>query len=329
MNQEQQPENVEETPVIETVSRGQQLRDAREATGWGIEEVAMRLRLSEAIVLALEEDELAKLPPRTFVNGYVRSYARLLGLDPQPLLDEGSAEVDELVSSIREPDKHGASKIPYTLVFGLVLVALVVLMGMWWVSREEAPAPVAATFEPQQPSAESTTVTVESDAVTGEAAVEEPVGEDAVQESTGGETPPSEAPIITEPEPTPEIVPETPAVQDAAPAFGRPVYEAPLAGTEDAVRAAQRPQARLRLSFTENCWVEISDAANTQLLYRLIEGGQTLELSGQAPFRIFLGYAPAVSIQLNDTAFDFSPYQRGDIARFRLGSASDNKPPSE
>lgn len=325
MNQEQQPENVEELPAVETVSRGQQLRAAREATGWGIEEVALRLRLSEATVLALEEDELAKLPPRTFVNGYVRSYARLLGLDPQPLLDEGGAEVDELVSSIREPDKHGASKIPYTLVFGLVLVALVVLVGMWWISREEAPAPVAAISEPQQPSVESPAETVELEPVSEAATPQLPDGVDVTQENMDSavEQPLEEA--ASEPEPAPEA----PAVPVVPPAAGQPVYEAPLAGTEDAVRAAQRPQARLRLSFTENCWVEISDAANTQLLYRLIEGGQTLELSGQAPFRIFLGYAPAVSIQLNDTAFDFSPYQRGDIARFRLGSASDNKPPSE
>jgi cytoskeleton protein RodZ len=60
-------------------SPGVQLRSAREECGLSIEEVADRLRLNEALVLAMEEDRFGLLGPPVFARGHLRNYALLVG----------------------------------------------------------------------------------------------------------------------------------------------------------------------------------------------------------------------------------------------------------
>jgi cytoskeleton protein RodZ len=67
-------------------SPGEQLRRAREAKGWAVDLVAERLRLHPDQIDALERDEHESFPALIFVSGYIRSYARLLDIDPDPLL---------------------------------------------------------------------------------------------------------------------------------------------------------------------------------------------------------------------------------------------------
>ena len=65
---------------------GAQLRATREAFGLSLEEVAQQLKLAPRQVIALEDEDFAQLPGRTFVRGFVRNYARLLNLDGDQLL---------------------------------------------------------------------------------------------------------------------------------------------------------------------------------------------------------------------------------------------------
>ena len=65
---------------------GAYLRAAREAAGWSLEQAAQQLKLAPRQVKALEEEDFAQLPGRTFARGFVRNYARLLHLDADELL---------------------------------------------------------------------------------------------------------------------------------------------------------------------------------------------------------------------------------------------------
>ena len=60
-------------------------------------------------------------------------------------------------------------------------------------------------------------------------------------------------------------------------------------------RAATGREARLELTFSGGCWVEISDADGRRLLHGLIEGGGVRTLVGTAPLAVVLGNSPAVS----------------------------------
>ena len=62
------------------------LAAARGRAGLSLDAVAQQLKLGVRQVQALEDDNFAALPGRTFVRGFVRNYARLLKLDADAVL---------------------------------------------------------------------------------------------------------------------------------------------------------------------------------------------------------------------------------------------------
>jgi cytoskeletal protein RodZ len=69
-------------------SFGARLAAAREQERLSVGDMAARLRLHVKQVRAIESEDLAHLPEAAYVRGFVRSYARSLGLDPGPLIDD-------------------------------------------------------------------------------------------------------------------------------------------------------------------------------------------------------------------------------------------------
>ena len=66
---------------------GKVLAEGREALDLSREQTADVLNLSVRVIRAIEESDPEKLPDSVYVNGYIRSYAKLLGLAAQPLID--------------------------------------------------------------------------------------------------------------------------------------------------------------------------------------------------------------------------------------------------
>ncbi|HUM69912.1 MAG TPA: helix-turn-helix domain-containing protein [Chloroflexota bacterium] len=66
---------------------GHILREARETKGLTLQEVQAETRISSRYLEALENGDYDRLPTPVHVRGFLRNYARFLGLDPQPLLD--------------------------------------------------------------------------------------------------------------------------------------------------------------------------------------------------------------------------------------------------
>lgn len=124
-------------------SPGQQLRRAREARGLDISQLATSLRIAPQVVEALERDDYARLPSAVFVSGYIRSYARLVGLDPEPL----NQRFRRLHPDAEPPPRHVARNasektdheegggLGVYLVAVLVILALVAGSYGWWISR--------------------------------------------------------------------------------------------------------------------------------------------------------------------------------------------------
>lgn len=114
---------------------GEELRRARERAGIERETIASRLRLRMPQFEALESDDYAELPPPTFVRGYIRIYARELGLDPEDLIglyDAGIAEQAE--PEIRPGRGEGSASTGRGAMIGLLLILLVVGggAGAWY-----------------------------------------------------------------------------------------------------------------------------------------------------------------------------------------------------
>lgn len=75
----------------------------------------------------------------------------------------------------------------------------------------------------------------------------------------------------------------------------------------------------LRFDFTEDCWVEVRDADDVSVFQDLVRDGEALDLFGRAPFRIRLGYAPAVELTYNGSRVALRPFTRNDVASLTLG----------
>lgn len=112
---------------------------------------------------------------------------------------------------------------------------------------------------------------------------------------------------------------------DAPPAV---VEETPVVSTPPVAAPVLLTEIQLEATHGE-CWVEIKDAGGNQVAYELLQVGMTRTVRGRAPFDVFLGNAPAVTVYYQGQVFDHTSFHRREVAKFRLGKAADNKPLAE
>lgn len=268
-------------------SIGRTLRDAREAQGMTVEDAAGRLRLMHRQIEAMETDDFESLGQPVFARGFVRNYARLLGLAPDALLTrmEGAPSEPTAVSHAEPPLQRSWLTSPWLilLLLGLlVVVAIPIALYLWLNSEgEEDPggrAPYAAHVQ-----------------------------------SAPGDLPPSDATPVP-------VVPLTPATQPSpeAPA------DLDAASTEQTETAATAvPDAPvlkgvLHLEFGEESWVEIKDASGRMLLRQLNPPGSSIDVSGQPPFDVVIGNATQARMTYNGRPIDLTPFIAVTVARFTL-----------
>jgi cytoskeleton protein RodZ len=318
-----------EAEIHEPAAFGQQLMLAREKAGLSLEEAARELNLKQEIVEAIEDSALDRLPPVTFVQGYVRSYARLLGLPEEKILREFEEEVPhERESELqpRPPSPDGANsqspmvKLITVLVVVVALAVLLYAVFSYLSERTErieqashADSEVAVTgLTPEAPDRAPLADVAEEEILAVELEPEPVADEVAPAEGTGETV----TPVVPEIEPLPEneVADEVvEAIADEKPSVAveeiMPVVEPkPITGGDE-----------LNLSAEEESWAEIVDANDIRLFYGMIRPGRALNLVGQAPFDVFLGNAPAVSLSLNSIAIDMTKYIRSNnIAQFKI-----------
>lgn len=328
-----------EREIHEPAAFGQQLMLAREKAGMSIDEAARALNLKEEIVEAIEDSALDRLPPVTFVQGYIRSYARLLGLSEEKILNEFEEEVPhELETELhpRPPSPDGANSqtpvIKLISVLIIVLAALVLFYAVYsfYIERTERIEqashavddgsmqlpPEAPLIEPQAAIEED-----ESAIVAAQPASAENEEIRAEQVVDAGLSLPQEE----------ELQSEQAAI--SAEAEAEAVAEIEAEGEADVVASdvnieeimpAAKPQPItggdvLTVNADQESWAEIVDANDIQLFYGMIRPGRELVLTGQAPFDVFLGNAPVVKLSMNSIDIDMTKYIRSNnIAQFKV-----------
>ena len=126
--------------ALEDSGPGAHLRRAREAANMNADKVAAALLLHPKTIEAIEADSFDRLPAPTFVRGYLRGYARVLGLPAGPILemyDRHEFEPPPLASDVMETQQAHTSDTPVRLVTYAVAAVLVLLVGLWWHSQED------------------------------------------------------------------------------------------------------------------------------------------------------------------------------------------------
>ena len=145
---------------------GAGLREMRERLGWKLPDVADALRIRLPYLEAIERGELASLPGSAYQTGFVRSYAQILGLDPEEILRrfraEGGIETAakaELSFLAPVPDRA----VPTGAIVLVGVVLLLVSYGLWYRHTEterrlaqsvpQVPAELAPLAVPPKPPA--------------------------------------------------------------------------------------------------------------------------------------------------------------------------------
>ena len=138
--------------------------------------------------------------------------------------------------------------------------------------------------------------------------------EPAVERPVAGEI----APLPQEPDTTPE--PEASDVEPEADADEEPIIiSEPVTSTPPELDAPDSADMRLSITYTGDCWTEITDAGGRRLFFDLGKSGRTVNLSGEAPFNVLFGDADNVSLEVNGKSFSIpASDRRGRTARLTI-----------
>jgi cytoskeleton protein RodZ len=312
------------------VNPGETLRQARENNGWTLAEVALKLNLTASSLSNLETGAFDKLPGHTFARGYIRTYAKLLGMDQASLVrdfdlytgtDANGSNVHSL-GRIEEP-----VRVSHTILRIVSLLLLIAVIGggfIWWQDQTSMRAKDLIGLTPEHVEVEG------ADGTTRIHPLDEPEDQAVAEAKAEGETPvviesaPEQAASTALALPAASQVPA--AAPDAttpasAPAVVAPVVApavAPVA-TPTAAAAPVAGAGKVGVQYSADCWTQVTDATGKVLFGGLKRKGENLEVSGKPPLTLRLGFARGAQVTYNGQAVDVAPFTSGETARLKLG----------
>ncbi|EMP4114070.1 cytoskeleton protein RodZ [Vibrio parahaemolyticus] len=310
-------ENTNEVPL--SIEAGTLLKNKRESLGMTQKQVADRLRLRVSVIEDIENNRFESQQVATFTRGYLRSYAKFVGLDEKVVLValEQTADVKpkeqeiEMQSFSRKTkhEKHNSRIMLLTWVIAIVIIGI--SAAWWWQNQQEnslAQVVAEANVETSQPSADEI---ADIDLMTEEELIASTPAELAASNNTALESSINAAqtdevvPAETE-ESTTEATPEPVAVIEAA------------EEVQEASPVVPEGMTLLTMKFKADCWIQVKDTNGKTLVSGTQKPGQDVELTGKAPFKVILGAPEGVTMTFASEPVDLSGYTSGKVARFTL-----------
>lgn len=289
---------------------GERLLIAREAQGLSQQSIAEELHLPVRYIQWIEEGSFDKLPSFVFARGYIRGYAKIVGIDGSSLIDlfdqlSGSPSKKEPIRSvtrIQQQVKLGDPVMRWsTWLFLLILVAAV---GWWWKTQYSL-APVDSlksevSSSVKQMSDDKTLVlpALDDSDVSEETDAEMVIEQSAVEE-----------PQYLSEEDVEKLQDKLDAGVEAETEAGSLVPENVPAAVSD----------QLQITFTNDCWLTVKDADGKTIFNSLRKQGQSLSLSGKEPLRVLIGRVSAIDqVLYNGVVIDLAPHNDKNVAKFSL-----------
>jgi cytoskeleton protein RodZ len=283
-------------------SVGALLKGAREAAGLSQDAVAQQLKLAPRQVRAIEEDDYARLPGRTFVRGFVRNYARLVGLDPEAIAQalprgESVSPLERLTYTpasrpLEMPVESNRRKSPARWVIPFLLLTVVAAAAIYEFTRQgnkpaAPPAQNVAAAPAGSPasSGDSTTTALPNPLEGAGSSAVPPLA--APEKADSGATAAAPAPV-------------------AAPA------------TAAQAESGATSTASLVLTFDAASRVEVKDGTGKMIFLRTGRPGTVQTLAGVPPLDVQIDNAAGVALTFRGQPVNLAPYTRANIARLLL-----------
>jgi len=287
----EQDELVDLPRDVPTGSVGTRLKQAREARGMSIDSVGRAIKLAPRQVEAIEADDFDSLMSPTYVRGFIRNYAALIGLDAQTLLGSLDQQHIRATPQLIEQANVGVAMPVQSArrkwMLPLLAMSVPVLAGLALYVWSE--------FWPVHDRPDIAQVEML------------PLGADTSPDGTDGvRFDPADVPIS-------DLLPVPAELSnDAAP--DAVVHTAP----SQAVAATAPGQHLLEFTFSTDSWVEIRDASDAILLSELNLSGSTRKVNATFPVSLVIGNARSVTLKVDGQSRDLAPSIKVDVARLRL-----------
>jgi len=334
MNNNEDPNNSE----IDKPSPGRVLAEARAQQGLTQQQVAQRLRLRISSIQALEADETEKDVSITFTKGYVRLYAKLLGLEVEPLMQafealngQNGQQAAKLQSFSRRVARE-ANDSRWNLVTYVIVALVIGSVVLWWVdqsdfslrgsvdadttqnyeqTRETESAQEAEQTEFDSP--EQIQINANDDAV---ARFDTPDVVSTELDSVSNNEPAMAPPVLEEEirslatadeteQPSP--MPENPPLPSSSSLAADLPYAVNADGTVDMI-----------FTFSDDCWVSVKDVNGETIAIGVKVKGRVMEVSGVPPLEVILGAPGVVDINFGGLDMDLSQFPIARSANFQL-----------
>lgn len=275
---------------------GNALRERRLVLGLDEKAVASQLRIRKDQLVAIETGDYERLPGRTYAIGFIRSYARLVGLDAERLVEQFKGEMQALEVhkpvELIFPDAAPQRSWPSGHLFAVALVVAVVVYALVHLTMPTAePVPVAAAVD--------SSVTVVDAVATPTAA---PVAPAAVS------APAASTPAVS-PEPAP-VAPIVPVLDDAQlvtaqliQGFGQMATLVPVASVSVPVAAESSGASRITLKALEETYVQVKDPSlkkpHAVLLARVLSPGESFQAPDRQGLVLLTGNAGGIQVEVD------------------------------
>ncbi|MGL5336957.1 MAG: cytoskeleton protein RodZ [Enterovibrio sp.] len=345
-------------PQGEQIPLGMRLRRAREEQGLSMQNVADSLCLRVSVVRDLEEKAVNEQQIEAFTRGYIRAYAKKVGLNGEALLLEYTGKSNDLplkLQSFSKKTRHRKQDHRVmTLTWAILTVAIGVTITWWWQSPSEDVSVLSqqkgaevgnklldngltfvnpALANDNGNAAPVTNVVKVNDAPVSQPAVSQVA---ATQTNSAGDNfaakPATQVKAETvQPvaaQPAVKAAPSSVISQPAASAQASQSAAAPQSAPAEPVRrpvqaavkqhAAPQSKSLFTMSFVADCWVDIVDAKGKKLLTGIKSRGDVVELNGQPPIKVVLGAPAAVRLTYKGKLVDLSQYPPKRVARLSL-----------
>ena len=282
---------------------GNRLATARRQQQLELKSVASQLHLAVEVVAALETGDQSVLPAMTFVRGYIKAYARLLGLDENQILalipsGEGYQPAPLRAVGMRSPRRRQPIGKWLLRAIGVAALAALMVYGVPLVER------LWNRNAQTGQSADENALPLPAEEHEGLQPMDLPALPQEAEEPPA----PEEAAVVPESEFDTGV--EAPPLEDEVP---------PPEGEQGEAQAATETTgpALITLRFTEDSWVEM-ESHGRKLVVGTQTAGSERSVRAEPPVQILLGNAPGVEIEYRGKSVDLKRYRRGKVARLVL-----------
>jgi cytoskeleton protein RodZ len=284
---------------MEVVGPGLMLSEARKKLLLSAEDVSKRLNFRTHLVDEIEKDIFDPLLPATFNRGYLRNYAKLVGVDIDEVLSAydmlGVAEVQR--SEMQSFSNLVEKKVEHSRLMWisyLIVALLVGLMVLWWFQEPKLSVNLFEQLNPEQQTSNNASNFVNDK-------VDEKIDQKSIEEST---------------------LPKTDAIETDSQKNVEVVAESQIESKVSVETELVADISTVVFTFSGDCWVNIYDATGERIAWGVKKLGYVMTITGKAPLKVTLGKPELAAIAFNGKQVDMSSFNVGNIAKFTLPLSS-------